>query len=236
MSQDRYIPVFDWFANQFTVAARSEFLEEYGPVLKSLLHPGDHVLDLGCGAGAIALFLADQGAHVTGIDLAPGLIGMAKEEAARRGSTATFIQGDALVYPLGVGEYDLVVCIGNVISDFPHEEISQFRDRVHQALRPGGRFVIQHRDGVLRVLSMSKPAEAIEDGAEGKIRRRFKEYDPVRGAFVSEYHHLATGQYYEATSYVYTGPLLRVIMDAYFALERSIRLSEMSFMDIFLRK
>jgi hypothetical protein len=83
---------------------------------------------------------------------------------------------------------------------------------------------------------MSEPPEVIEEGAEGQIERRFKAYDPERGAYVSEYRHLATGQYHEGIGYVYTGPLLRVIMEIGFDFDRSIRLSEGSFMDIYVRQ
>jgi ubiquinone/menaquinone biosynthesis C-methylase UbiE len=235
MTQEHSIPVFDWFSNQFTVDARSDFIEQVGPVLVSLMQPGHHVLDLCCGAGAISFFLEDQGARVTGLDLAPGLISIAQEEAARRGSQITFIQGDALTYPLGEGEYDLIVCFGNAVLDFPHDQISQFRDRVHRALTPEGHFVLEYRDGVMRVLAMSEPREVIEDGADGQIKRRFREYDPERGVYTSEYDHLATGEHYEATGYIYTAPLLRVIMETRFDLDRSLRLGESSFMDIYLR-
>jgi len=236
MTQDKSIPVFDWFSNQHTIEARAEFLEQVGSVLNSLFQPGDCVLDLCCGAGAIAFFLEDHGASVTGIDFAPGLIAMAREEAIKRRSRTTFIRGDVLTGSLGNEEYDLAVCLGNAIMDFPHQDFSRFRDRVHQALKPGGRFAIGYRDGVLRVMTMSEPKEVIEEGAEGQIQRLFKEYDPARGAYVSEYRHLVTGQVYEATGYVYTGPMMRVLLEVGFDFDRSIRLSESSFLDVFVKQ
>ena len=236
MTQDKSIPVFDWFSNQHMIEARAEFLEQVGSVLTSLFQPGDRVLDLCCGAGAIAFFLEDQGANVTGIDLAPGLITMARIEAIKRRSQITFIRGNVLTGSLGNEEYDLAVCLGNAIMDFPHQDFSRFRDRVHQALKPGGRFAVGYRDGVLRVMTMSEPREVIEEGAEGQIRRRFKEYDPARGAFVAEYRHLVTGQVYEATGYIYTGPMIRILLEVGFDFDRSIRLSESSFLDIFVKQ
>jgi SAM-dependent methyltransferase len=236
MTQDKSIPVFDWFSNQHTIEARAEFLEQVGSVLTSLFQPGDRVLDLCCGGGAIAFFFEEQGANVTGIDLAPRLITMARIEAIKRRSQITFIRGNVLTGSLGNEEYDLAVCLGNAIMDFPHQDFSRFRDRVHQALKPGGRFAIGYRDGVLRVITMSEPKEVIEEGAKGQIERRFKEYDPARGAFVSEYRHLVTGQVYEATCYVYTGPLIRVLLEVGFDFDRSIRLSESSFLDVFVKQ
>jgi hypothetical protein len=103
-------------------------------------------------------------------------------------------------------------------------------------LKSSGRFVLHFRDGVLRVLKMREQRSVIEEGTDGPIERRFKLYDPERGAYVSEYRHLATGQIYEYTGYVYTGPLLRLVMQGGFQLERSIRLDEGSFVDVFIRR
>jgi hypothetical protein len=107
---------------------------------------------------------------------------------------------------------------------------------VYQALKPGGRFAVEYRDGVLRILAMREPAEVIEEGIGGPIRRRFKGYDPERGAYLSEYCHLVRGETYQAASYIYTGPLMRLVMESRFALERSIRLSEQNFLDIYRKR
>jgi SAM-dependent methyltransferase len=236
MTQEQPIPVFDWFSNQFTVEGRAESLTHLGPHLVSLIQSGDRVLDLCCGAGGVSFFLEEQGAQVTGIDLAPGLIALAREEATRRRSQASFSQGNALTHDLGSDAYDLVVCLGNPIENFPHKQFSRFRDKVHRALKPAGRLAIEYRDGVLRFLAMSDPEEVVEEGATGQIVRRFKEYDPELGAFMAELRHLASGETYEATAYLYTGPMIHLMMEDAFELERSIRLSKSGFLDVYLKR
>jgi SAM-dependent methyltransferase len=236
MSQDRPIPPFDWFAHQFTVQGRAEFIAQIGPYLTSLFKSGDRVLDLCCGAGPVAFFLEEHGASVTAIDLAPGLIKLAREEALKRHSQIEFIQANVLTHPLGDGVYDLVICLGNAILDFPHKSFPRFRDRVFQALRKGGRFAIGYRDGLSRVADMSEPREVIEQGSEGQILRRFKEYDPAAGAYRMEYRHLSRNETYEAVGYVYTGPLIRIIMEERFVFEQSIRLEKASFMDVYSKR
>jgi SAM-dependent methyltransferase len=236
MTQNPIIPVFDWFSNQLTIEGRAEFVAQIGPHLAPLVQPGDHVLDLGCGAGPVAFFMEEQGAQVTGIDLVPSLIALARQEANKRGSQARFIQGNVLTHDLGSELFDLAICLGNVILDFPHQDFSAFRDRVHQALKPQCRLAIQYRDGVLRLIAMSDPREVVEQGAAGQILRRFKEYDPELGAFLVEYRHLASGQTYEGTGYIYTGPMIRLVMETGFELERSIRLSEKSFLDVYRKR
>lgn len=236
MTQDQPIAPFDWFANQFTIEARAEFLARIGPYLTSLFKHGDRVLDLCCGAGPVAFFLEEQGASVTGIDLAPSLIEMARQEADKRHSQAEFIQANVLTHPLGNQLYDLVVCLGNAILDFPHRSFPEFRDRVFQALKSGGHFVIGYRDGLLRVTDMSEPPEVIEQGLEGQVRRRFKEYDPVLGAYKMEYRHLSRNETYDAIGYVYTGPLIRIVMETRFEFEQSIRLDKASFLDVYSKR
>ena len=236
MTQDQPIAPFDWFANQFTIEGRAEFVAQIGPHLTSLFRHGDRVLDLCCGAGAIAFFFEEQGAFVTGVDLAPSLIKMARQEALRRHSQIEFIRADALTYPLGNEVYDLVVCLGNAILDFPHKSFPEFRDGVFRALKTGGRFAIGYRDGLSRVADMSEPREVVEQGSEGRILRRFKEYDPALGAYKMEYRHLSRNETYDATGYVYTGPLIRVIMEIRFEFEQSIRLDKASFLDIYSKR
>lgn len=235
MTEDQPIELFDWFANQFTVDNRGGFIVEISPHLNAFLKPGDNVLDLCCGAGPITLFLEEQGARVTGIDLAPGLIGMARQEAQKRNSRAKFIQASVFSHPLGNGEYDLAVCFGNAILDFPHENFLQFRDRVYQALKPGGRLVIEYVDGLLRVSQMSEPKEVVESGVGGQIMRRFQGYDPVTSAYTMVYRHLSGNETVEYVGYVYTGPMIRLVMEAKFQLERSIRLCEERFMDVYVK-
>jgi SAM-dependent methyltransferase len=54
------------------------------------------VLDLGCGTGELALFLARQGYRVLGIDLSPVAIRRAREKARWRRVDAEFLVWDAL--------------------------------------------------------------------------------------------------------------------------------------------
>lgn len=49
---------------------------------------GKHVLDLGCGSGEVSLIAASLGARVTGVDIVPEMIDIARREAARAGLSA----------------------------------------------------------------------------------------------------------------------------------------------------
>ena len=73
-----------------------ERIERESPVLEDELGraPVASVVDLGCGTGAYALFLASRGFDVTGIDIASAAITMARENAAKKGISCRFVVAD----------------------------------------------------------------------------------------------------------------------------------------------
>ena len=89
---------------------------------------------------------------------------MARQKATRRGSQADFIRASVLTHPLGNQVYDLAVCLGSALLDFPYASFSQFRDQVFQALKPGGHLVIEYSDGLFRAAHMREPREVVEQG------------------------------------------------------------------------
>lgn len=101
--------------------------------------PGTRMLDVGCGAGQIAIPAARAGAQVTGIDIATNLIEQAQVRAAAAGVKARFDEGDAEMLPFADASFDLVVSlIGAMFAPQP-ERVSAELLRV---CRPGGRIVM----------------------------------------------------------------------------------------------
>ncbi|HCW52131.1 MAG TPA: hypothetical protein DGR79_08765, partial [Clostridiales bacterium] len=58
-------------------------LDFIGTVLARSLRPVRRVLDVGCATGGYALALADMGFRVTGVDLDPEMVRLARANAAR---------------------------------------------------------------------------------------------------------------------------------------------------------
>ena len=56
---------------------------------------GQRALDLGTGTGTLALGFADAGLDVTGLDIAPELLDVARQTAQSRGLKTTFVEGKA---------------------------------------------------------------------------------------------------------------------------------------------
>jgi ubiquinone/menaquinone biosynthesis C-methylase UbiE len=236
MAEERSVHVFDWAIEELTPESRKEFASLIAPILAPLYRSGDSVVDLCCGAGAVAFMLESKGARVTGIDCAPGMIEQARVEAARGSSTVRFVHADVLAFDLGEATYDLGICLGNAVLDFPHEAIPGFRDNVHRALKPEGRLVLGYMDGVMTCARHRETKTIVTQETPERIERCFKEYDPVLGAFLSEHRNLTRGETVQYRGYVYTGPLLRLAMEPRFDLERSIRLSEREFLDVYSKR
>ncbi|MER8184514.1 class I SAM-dependent methyltransferase [Kitasatospora sp. NPDC094015] len=100
--------------------------------------PAD-VLDVGCGTGSLALLLAGAGHRVTGVDLAPGMVGRAREKFAAAGLPGRFLVGDAALPPTGGQTFEVVLC-RHLVWTLPEPE-SALREWVKR-LRPGGRLVL----------------------------------------------------------------------------------------------
>ncbi|MCL5960690.1 MAG: class I SAM-dependent methyltransferase [Chloroflexi bacterium] len=124
------------------------------------------VLDVGCGTGENALYLARLGHEVWGIDSAPSAIARAREKAKQRGIVATFRVGDVLDLQRLDRTFDTVIDSGlfHALSD---EERAIFARGLAAVVRPGGTYYM---------LCFSEH----EPGSEGP--RRVKQ-DEIRATF-----------------------------------------------------
>jgi len=104
------------------------------------VEPGEHVLDLGSGAGTdslVAGLMVGPAGSVTGIDMTPEM-----SEKARAGAVAlgldhvTFVEGEVEELPFEDGRFDVVISNG-VIDLIPDKE-TVFAS-IYRVLRPGGR-------------------------------------------------------------------------------------------------
>jgi SAM-dependent methyltransferase len=101
---------------------------------------GTTVLDVGCGTGALALYLASRGYTVTGVDIVEKAVARAASRAKESGATVEFLHGNALKLPaLLRREFDTVVDSG-VFHTFPPALRPDYRDSLAGVLRPGGMY------------------------------------------------------------------------------------------------
>lgn len=98
--------------------------------------PSD-VLDVGCGTGSLSLIASERGHRVTGVDLSPPMIDLARAKLA--GRDAAFLIGDAMAPPVGEQRFDVLLS-RHVLWALPDPErvLRHWRG----LLRPGGRLVL----------------------------------------------------------------------------------------------
>ncbi len=110
------------------------------------LKPGDHLLDLGCGAGIIAEYISDQtGARVTGLDYAAPAITVANERTADKRSRLTFVTGDMNALDLPEQAFDAAISLDTL---YWVADITDTLSQVVRTIKPGGQigiFMLQGR-------------------------------------------------------------------------------------------
>ncbi|MDX3662759.1 class I SAM-dependent methyltransferase [Streptomyces sp. ID05-26A] len=117
----------------FFVAKPDENLA--GLVERGLLRPG-RALDVGCGPGRNAIFLARNGFQVDAVDISATAIRWAAERA--EGLDIRFRHGDAFATE---GSYDLIYDSGCFHHLPPHRRVS-YLALLDRALVPGGHFAL----------------------------------------------------------------------------------------------
>src|SRR5499426_2649343 len=79
-------------------------------VRSARIRAGERVLDIACGTGNTALMARARGAVVTGVDLTPALLAIARTRAAEAGyDDITWQEGDAESLPFPDGSFDVLV-------------------------------------------------------------------------------------------------------------------------------
>lgn len=229
--------VYEWILQTtFTVSAREKSLQRMEPYLSIIVSAGDEVLDLCCGSGFVSVWFEGQGAKVTGIDFAPYMIALAKEEASRRNSAVEFIEADIFTQDFGQERFDLISCFGNSISDFPLSDFAGLGKKIASALKPGGRFVLDYHDGSYQFMQGIAALEGVYQETPERVTFRSKGYLPEIGAYEHTIRHETRGEEYERKAYIYTVPVVRLAMSNALELEQYIVLDENHFLNVFVRQ
>jgi SAM-dependent methyltransferase len=117
-------------------------------------------LDLGCGAGNYAVWLATKGFRMTGVDISPKALEVAEHLASKKGVTCRFVVEDLLGDLRKLDHpFDFAYDWEMLHHVFPQDREKYVRN-VHRVLRPGAKY-----------LSVCFSKDDPDFGGEGKYRR-----------------------------------------------------------------
>jgi ubiquinone/menaquinone biosynthesis C-methylase UbiE len=123
----------------FHYAAEIQILTE-----QLAIDPSWRVLDVGTGTGRFGVFFAERGCRVTGVDLNPDMLKIARETARQRHVEDRFeaVRGSAEdLSQFGEGEFDVVLCM-ELFDHLP--DLGRALSEMRRKLKPGGRFVFTY--------------------------------------------------------------------------------------------
>jgi ubiquinone/menaquinone biosynthesis C-methylase UbiE len=118
--------------NVFSDAANARLID--GFVRLTGLRSGARVIDLGCGSGIFSYLLSLRGFEVTGLDISPKLLALAR----RKYAGLQFDEGDVEALPYEAASFDGVLLSG-LVHHLP--DPSRCAAEVARVLRPGGKFL-----------------------------------------------------------------------------------------------
>jgi ubiquinone/menaquinone biosynthesis C-methylase UbiE len=122
--------------------------------------PGDSVLDIACGTGAVTRLAAERAAtgRVVGLDLNPGMLGVARS-VPTTGALIEWREGSALNLPFGDCSFDLVLCqLG--LQFFPDRPLA-LRE-MKRVLVPSGRVALSVYSAIERTPAANAFAKALD--------------------------------------------------------------------------
>lgn len=129
----------DFCQHGFSDMAQIEKMLELGA-----FKPTDHLLELGCGTGSVAEFISDKtGARVTGIDIVPEAIRIARERTADKQDRLTFREGNVSHIHFPTNSFDGIISIDSL---YFAENLSDTLRQMTQVVRPGGQMLIFYND------------------------------------------------------------------------------------------
>jgi SAM-dependent methyltransferase len=127
------------------------FTESELDFLLGKVRPEDDVLDMGCGTGRFTVPLAQRVASVSGLDLSPMMLTMARKKLADEGLAGDLREGDMAALPFADASFDVVVSM-LALMHVPREDRQQVFREAARVLRPGGRLLVGVKNSVFERL------------------------------------------------------------------------------------
>ncbi|MFQ6122162.1 MAG: corrinoid protein-associated methyltransferase CpaM [Dehalococcoidales bacterium] len=114
-------------------------------IIDEFIGRGDRVLDLGCGTGSLAILCAAKGAEVTGVDLSPKMLAIARRKINKTGlaKNIKLLRVSAMDMDTAFADNSFdVIASTLVFSELSREEISFVLKQCHRVLKANGILLI----------------------------------------------------------------------------------------------
>ncbi len=141
MIYDILAPIYDAVNSEIDYSAWADFIEQI--VERECLQKPELVLDLGCGTGKMTLELARRGYDMTGVDISPEMLNIAKKEAEtmRTKKDILWLCQDIREFEL-YGTVDLTICCLDTVNHLTSpKDVEGCFSLVHNYLVPDGLFI-----------------------------------------------------------------------------------------------
>ena len=124
--------------------------EELQEAILAVVNPPGRALDLGCGDGRDAIFLARNGFDVTAMDFSSTAIKLARKRVQEAGVQVDLVQDDLTDLQHLSGTFDLVIDIG-AFNDLGQDSRDRYMQNVLPLTHSGSRFILMCFDTKLEV-------------------------------------------------------------------------------------
>ncbi len=181
-----------WWAHLFLTVLRrlDPLVDTYDDKLTEFcvdrlqLPTGAKILDVGCGAGDVALRLARQGYKVLGVDISAELIAYCQSLKEETKGELAFELTD-MRQPFMENEFHGAICLGVTYGYFLDDENLAFLASMARALKPGGKLLVETDNPLDLAPGWVEETASIPGMGYLVMRRRF---NVEEGAYEGEFH------------------------------------------------
>jgi SAM-dependent methyltransferase len=212
---EQVIPEIDALFYDQTVPYWPNELDFYLGLASEVLTQGGKILEIGCGTGRITLPLASAGANITGLDLSPAMLKVARQKSAGL-ENPRWVEGNLRAFDLGE-HFDLIISPGHSFQFMlTADEQMECLETLKRHLAPGGvlSLHLDHQDLPWLAEVSGAKAGVFTPGSEvtdphGQRYRSFYSwnYEPATQTATTDKYYEKLGPHGEVLARIDRGPL-----------------------------
>jgi SAM-dependent methyltransferase len=181
--------LFDRFARFYDGDYR-DYDDDVDLILGLAAESGGPILELGCGTGRVVLPLAGAGHRVTGVDISPKLLMLAREKAGRQHfkNPPEFVQDDMVSFDLPCKDFRLAICTSNTLMHLTtaQQQLAALQNAGRHLARGGWLFLSLFNPDVARLVAVDGLVELADEWADTALGARVVKWSVRRVDFAEQ--------------------------------------------------